>query len=84
MNLRDKYTDIKAEITAIYHENKGKYGYRRITAELHTREIPLNHKTVEAHERTGSGLLCSNEEIPFLQGRNLKDCPQSVKPGFPG
>lgn len=47
MNLRDKYTDIKAEITAIYHENKGRYGYRRITTELHNREIPINHKTVQ-------------------------------------
>ena len=25
---------LKAEITAIYHENKGRYGYRRITTEL--------------------------------------------------
>ena len=31
MNKHDKYEDAKAEITAIYHENKGRYGYRRIT-----------------------------------------------------
>ena len=45
-NKKDKYACAKAEITAIYHENKGRYGYRRITDELHNREIMLNHKTV--------------------------------------
>ena len=31
----------------IYHENRGRYGYRRITAELRNRSLPLNHKTVQ-------------------------------------
>ena len=47
MNRADKYEAAKAEITAIYHENKGRYGYRRITAELHKRNFLLNHKTVQ-------------------------------------
>ena len=47
MNAPDKYEAAKAEIMAIYHENKGRYGYRRITAELHNRNMPLNHKTVQ-------------------------------------
>ena len=34
MNGPDKYEMEQAEITAIYHENKGRYGYRRITIEL--------------------------------------------------
>ena len=33
-NKPDKYTEIKAEIRRIYDESKGRYGYRRITAEL--------------------------------------------------
>ncbi|WOC32809.1 MULTISPECIES: IS3 family transposase [Caproicibacterium] len=41
----DKYSNAKETITAIYHENKGRYGYRRITAELRKRGFPLNHKT---------------------------------------
>lgn len=32
---------------AIYYENRGRYGYRRITAELRSRDLPLNHKTVQ-------------------------------------
>ena len=42
----DKYADIKEEIKSIYHENKGRYGYRRITVELHNRGFIINHKTV--------------------------------------
>ena len=47
MKQVDKYESAKEEITAIYHENKGRYGYRRITEELRSRNFPLNHKTVQ-------------------------------------
>ena len=57
MNRPDKYAAAKAEITAIYHENKGRYGYRRITTELHKRNFSLNHKTVLRLMR-GLGLVC--------------------------
>ena len=53
----DKYAQAKAEIAAIYHENKGRYGYRRITDELHNRGIPLNHKTVQRLTKE-LGLIC--------------------------
>lgn len=42
----DKYAKIKEEIQAIYHENQGRYGYRRITLELRNRGYSINHKTV--------------------------------------
>ena len=48
---------MKAEITAIYHENKGRYGYRRITTELHKRNFLLNHKTVQRLMKE-LGLVC--------------------------
>ena len=57
MNRADKYEAAKAEITAIYHENKGRYGYRRITIELRNRDIPLNHKTVQRLMKE-MGLVC--------------------------
>lgn len=57
MNKTDKYEAGKAEITAIYHENKGRYGYRRITIELHNRGIPMNHKTVQKLMKE-MGLVC--------------------------
>ena len=43
----DKYEEIKENILAIYHENRGRYGYRRITMELHNRGYKINHKTVQ-------------------------------------
>ncbi len=36
----------KKIIAEIFHENKGRYGYRRITLELKNKGIALNHKTV--------------------------------------
>ena len=46
-NQPDKYKDARAEIECIYHENQGRYGYRRIKLELRNRGIHLNHKTVQ-------------------------------------
>lgn len=57
MNSVDKYETAKAEITAIYHENRGRYGYRRITEELRNRKMHLNHKTVQRLMKQ-LGLVC--------------------------
>ena len=53
----DKYRSVKEQITAIYHENKGRYGYRRITLELHNRGCFVNHKTVQRLMQE-TGLVC--------------------------
>jgi len=45
--LPDKYAKIKEEICNIYHANKGRYGYRRITIALRNMEMIINHKTVQ-------------------------------------
>ena len=57
MQKSDKYAAAKEEITAIYQENKGRYGYRRITTELHRRGFGLNHKTVQRLMKQ-MGLVC--------------------------
>ena len=57
MKRADKYEKEKAEITAIFHENKGRYGYRRITTTLRSRGICLNHKTVQRLMKQ-LGLVC--------------------------
>ena len=46
-NAGDKYAQAKEEIQTIFHENKGRYGYRRVWIELRNRGISLNHKTVQ-------------------------------------
>ena len=42
----DKRARHKETIKAIFEQHKARYGYRRITMELHSRGICLNHKTV--------------------------------------
>lgn len=42
----DKYTNLKEEICSIVSENKGRYGYRRVTMELKNRGFLHNHKLI--------------------------------------
>lgn len=44
-------------IAAIYHEHRGRYGYRRITNELRRHGYIINHKTVQRLMRE-LGLVC--------------------------
>jgi putative transposase len=53
----DKYAQVKEAIAAIFEENKHRYGYRRITMELHNRGYCINHKTVQRLMRQ-LGLFC--------------------------
>ncbi len=43
----DKYSALKLAIKGIYERHKGRYGYRRITAELRQTGQAVNHKTVQ-------------------------------------
>ena len=52
----DKYAEIKEKIRRIYDESKGRYGYRRITAELR-KTHKINHKTVQKLMRK-MGIFC--------------------------
>ena len=39
-------TDVRSEVQRVVLEHHGRYGYRRITAELRRRGMPVNHKRV--------------------------------------
>lgn len=47
LKTEDKYASEKEMIRLIFHEHKGRYGYRRITSEMRNRDTVLNHKTVQ-------------------------------------
>lgn len=47
MKKHDKYAQTKEDIQQIFQEHCGRYGYRRITLELHKRGYHINHKTVQ-------------------------------------
>lgn len=46
LNVSDKYATEKETIKTIFYEHKGRYGYRRVTAEMRNRGVVINHKTV--------------------------------------
>jgi len=46
-NLPDSDASLKEEITSIFNEHKGRYGYRRIRDELQNRGKKINHKKVQ-------------------------------------
>ena len=83
MNAPDKYEIAKAEISTIYHENKGRYGYRRITMELHKRNIRLNHKTVQRLMKE-LGLVCRvrMKKYRSYKGEVGKIAPNLLKRNF--
>lgn len=43
----DRYDDTRKRIKAIYDDNKGRYGYRRICLSLRNEGCNINHKTVQ-------------------------------------
>jgi len=43
----DRYADEKQLISSIYHQHKGRYGYRRIGLALKRQGVHLNHKTLQ-------------------------------------
>lgn len=43
----DKYADDKHRILALFHNHRGRYGYRRITLACRRMGYSLNHKTVQ-------------------------------------
>ena len=43
---KDKYETAKNEITAIFAQHKGRYGYRRILAIMRNKGYVINHKTI--------------------------------------
>ena len=57
MVREDKYAIVKTKITELFHEHQGRYGYRRITDELHNQDFAINHKTVQRLMKE-LGLVC--------------------------
>lgn len=79
----DKYEEIKAEIVNIYHSNKGRYGYRRITTALCGRGFHINHKTVQRLMKE-LGLVCRVriKKYKSYKGEMGKAAPDLLKRDF--
>ena len=82
-NKKDKYKQIKEEIASIYHENKGRYGYRRITMELHNRGFVINHKTVlKLMKQLGLQYFVRIKKYKSYKGEIGKICGNLLKRNF--
>ena len=60
----DKYSHERDEIRSIFQEHKGRYGYRRITDEMHNRGYKVNHKTVQRLMKS-MGLKCQIRKVKY-------------------
>ncbi len=79
----DKYINLKYMISSIFHQHKGRYGYRRITLELCNRGITVNHKTV----RKLMVVLGIKSKIKRMRYRSYKGevgkvCPNIINRDF--
>ena len=64
LNNKDKYYKEKEEIKNIFYEHRGRYGYRRITAEMRNRRYGINHKTVQKL-MTSMSLKCQIRKVRY-------------------
>ena len=83
LNAKDKYAEEKKEINNIFHEHKGRYGYRRITAEMRNRKFVINHKTVQ-RLMDEMGLKCKIRKVRYrsYKGEIGKVAPNVIERDF--
>lgn len=75
---------VKEQIVTIFHENKQRYGYRRITQELHNNDICVNHKTVRKLMKQ-LGLVCqvrARRKYNSYKGEEGKVAPNLLERHF--
>lgn len=83
LKSKDKYAAEKKEIKDIFHEHKGRYGYRRITAEMRNRKYVMNHKTVQ-RLMDEMGLKCRIRKVRYrsYKGEIGKVAPNIIERDF--
>ncbi len=82
-NRADKYVEIKTAISTIFHDNKGRYGYRRITLELRNQGFQINHKTVQRlMKELGLKCLVRMKKYRSYKGNVGKIAPNILKRDF--
>ena len=82
-NKPDKYYEVKEAIKEINRRNKGRYGYRRITIELHKQNLLINHKTVRRLTKE-LGLSCRVRMKKYIsyKGNIAETAPNVLERNF--
>ena len=78
LKAADKYAQEKEMIKSIFHEHKGRYGYRRVTAEIRNRGFVINHKTVQRL----MGEMCLKSKIRQVRYRSYKGEVGKIAPNI--
>ena len=79
----DKYSEVKEVIKQIFHEHRGRYGYRRITLELRSQGYQLNHKTVRRlMNEVGIKCLVRMKKYRSYRGQAGKIAPNRLARDF--
>jgi putative transposase len=74
---------MKSMISTIYHNHKGRYGYRRITLELRNQGFLINHKTVQRlMKELGLKSLVRMKKYRSYKGNVGKIAPNILKRDF--
>lgn len=81
--FKDKYSQVKELIKAIYHSHKGRLGYRRITLCLNQKGFIINHKTVLRLMRMlGLKSLIRTKKYKSYRGEQGKIAPNVLQRNF--
>lgn len=79
----DKYETVKALISTVFHHHKGRYGYRRIQAELRKEGHIINHKTVSRlMNELGVKCMIRRKKYRSYRGNQGKIAPDLLKRDF--
>lgn len=78
LKTKDKYVIEKENIKSIFHEHKGRYGYRRVTAEMRNCGFIINHKTVQRLMNS----MCLKSQIRKVRYRSYKDDVGKIAPNI--
>jgi len=70
----DKYFNEKESIKLIFHEHKGRYGYRRVTAEMHNRGFMLKRLSQNKFEMASIVSFQIEVICIFFKKRSLQAC----------
>lgn len=79
----DRWAAERVEVAKIFHEHRGRYGYRRITDEMRARGYAINHKTVQKlMEEAGLKCLVRMKKYRSYRGEVGRIAPNIIGRDF--